>query len=459
MFRETGKNAMSIMKTKKNSRKVLIVSFYFPPYFNPGAIRMGKFAKYLPECGWEPRILTVNRSPNTSEVMTLETDQSYIYKTSYFILADLVRNKLISNAVIDTNSSIRQVDKGKIWNKLVLKSLRIFDPIYETPIINKLVSDPIGWYPYALKKGEEILADEKFDVILSTFNPSLPHLIASQLKRQTGIPWVADFRDLWSHNPLVKKTQPFRFLEERWERMVIKNCDFLTSVSEPLVKDLEAFHTKKAEVVSNGFDEDDFSDNVSPTLKFTITYTGQIYDTSIDLTPLFEALAELKTEGKISPDNIDVRFFGRFLINDPGVLSKKYCLEDIVKTYGFIPFKESIKKQKESTILLLLVRNDPSAEGIITSKLFEYMASGKPVLVIGYQCGSLNLLVHESGIGTVVNKTIEVKEILVKWINEFEQYHEITSYYAPKPEVIKLYSRKEETKKLAHIFDDVCSGK
>jgi len=247
-------------------------------------------------------------------------------------------------------------------------------------------------------------------------------------------------------------------LEERWERMVIRNCDFLTSVSEPLVKDLEAFHSKKAEVVSNGFDEDDFSDNVSPTLKFTITYTGQIYDTNIDLTPLFEALAELKTEGTISSDNIDVRFFGRFLINDPGVLSKKYCLEDIVKTYGFIPFKESIKKQKESTILLLLLRNDPNAEGIITSKLFEYMAAGKPVLAIGYQYGSLNLLMHESGIGTVVNKTIQVKEILTKWINEFEQHHEIISYYAPRPEVIKRYSRKEETKKLANIFDDVCSG-
>jgi hypothetical protein len=294
--------------------------------------------------------------------------------------------------------------------------------------------DPIGWYPYALKKGMEILSNDKVDIILSTYNPLPAHLIASQLKRKTGIPWVADFRDLWSHNPYYRKTQPFQYCEERLEKKTMSNCDFLISVSNPLVKDLQAFHSKKAAVIYNGYDEEDFQDEVPPTLKFTLTYTGQIATPALDPTPLFEVLAELKSEGTISSENIEVRFFGEFMFNNPGILSKKYCLEDIVKTHGTIPFVESIKKQKESTIVLLLGWNDPKAAGDITSKIS---------------------LIEESGIGIVVNKTNQIKEILVKWLSEFTQHSKIMTHYQPNPAVIKSYSRKEETRELAKIFDDV----
>jgi glycosyltransferase involved in cell wall biosynthesis len=443
------------MKTKTNTRKVLIISFYFPPAFNPGAVRMGKFAKYLPQFGWQPIVLTVNRISNPSEIMRLEMDESCIFKTPFFTLGDFGRSKSNNNSLADSKNNVHQVAQEDLWRKLILSPMKKLHSIYETPVINKLVFDPMGWYPYALKKGEEIMAHEKIDVILSTYNPTVPHLIASKFKRQTSIPWVADYRDLWSHNPYLKKTQPFQYVEERWEKRVMRNCDYFVSVSEPLAKDLEAFHSKKAEVIFNGFDEEDFKDIVPPTVKFTITYTGQIYSPTIDPTPLFEALAELKKEGTISPDNIEVRFFGKFLVHDPIALSKQYSLDGIVKTYGFIPFNESIKKQKESTILLLMVWNDPLAAGVVTSKIFEYMAAQKPVLAIGYHGGSLENLMRESGIGIVVNKASQVKEILTKWLGEFEQNGKIASYYDPNIGVIKGYTRKEETKKLAQIFDEV----
>ena len=247
------------MKANANKKKVLLISFYFPPFFNPGSVRMGKFAKYLPDYGWEPRILTVNRPADFSKTMLLEIDQSHVYKTPYFILGDFFRGKSIINSVGDSTGKIQQIEKEKIWNKLALKFVKMLHPIYDTSIINKLVWDPIGWYPYAVKKGLEILSTEKIDAILSTYNPSLPHLIASKLHNQTGIPLtVADFRDLWSHNPLFEKTQPFQFLEECLKKRTMRNCDFLTSVSKPLVKDLAAFHSKNAAVIYNGFDEEDF---------------------------------------------------------------------------------------------------------------------------------------------------------------------------------------------------------
>lgn len=444
------------MKANASKKKVLLISFYFPPFFNPGSVRMGKFAKYLPEYGWEPRVLTVNRAADFSKTMLMEIDESYVFKTPYFILGDLFRGKSIINSAGDPTGKINQIEKEKIWNKVALNFVRTLHPIYNTSIINKLVWDPIGWYPYALKKGLEILSTEKIDVILSTYNPSLPHLIASKLHNQTEIPWVADFRDLWSHNPLFEKTQPFQFLEERLEKRIMRNCDFLTSVSKPLVKDLATFHSKNAAVIYNGFDEDDFKGTVYPTSKFTITYTGQIYTSALDPTPLFEALANLKQERIISSDNIEVRFFGIFQINNPTVLSKRYDLEDIIKTYGFIPFNESIKKQKESTILLMLGWNDYKFSGYLTSKIFEYMAAGRPILAITYDGSDLAQLIEESGSGIVANNANQIKEILTKWLGEFTQYKKIDSYIDRKPQVIAHYSRKEETKELANILNEVC---
>lgn len=446
------------MKTTTGTRKVLLISFYFPPFFNPGSVRMGKFAKYLPQFGWEPRVLTVNRADDPSKLMDLEIDGTYVYKTPYFTIGDSLSSKILSPSSVDSIGKVQLAGKENLWKKLALKSIQGLRPVYDAPVINKLIWDPMGWYFRAVKRGREIIAKEKIDIILSTYNPSLPHLIASQLNRQTGIPWVADFRDLWSHNPYYRKTQPFQFCEELWEKRTIRNCNFLISVSEPLVKDLEAFHLKKAALIYNGFDEEDFQQKVDPTSKFTITFTGQITSPKFNPTPLFEALTELKKEGTISADNFEVRFFGKFLVLHPSVLSKEYGLEDIVKTNPFIPLDESILKQKESTVLLHLGWDDPRAEGELSSKIFEYLGAARPVLAIAYKGGNLNSLLGESGTGIVVNSATEIKEILTKWLAEYKNYGKIVSYYHPKPDLIKTYTRKEGTRKLADIFDYVLNS-
>jgi hypothetical protein len=446
------------MKTTTNTRKALLISFYFPPFFNPGSVRMGKFAKYLPEFGWEPRVLTVNRAPDPSKAMDLEIDGNYVYRTPYFTFGDSLSSKVLSTSSVDSTGKVQWAGKEKPWKTLALKSVQSLRPVYDAPVMNKLIWDPIGWYLHAVKKGREIIAKEKIEVILSTFNPSLPHLIASKLNRQTGIPWVADFRDLWSHNPYVRKTQPFQFCEEFWEKRTLNNCNYLVSVSEPLVKDLEAFHLKKAAVIYNGFDEDDFKEKVELTAKFTITYTGQLLSPEFNPTPLYEALAELKREGTISADNIEVRFFGKFMVFHPSVLSKEYGLEDIVKTHPFVPLSESIKRQKESTVLLHVGWDDPKADGELSSKIFEYLGAGRPVLAIAYKEGYLNSLLSKSGCGVIVNSAGETKEILTKWVGEYMRYGKVVSHYHPNPEVIKAYSRREGTRKLVDIFDYVLNS-
>jgi Glycosyltransferase Family 4 len=443
------------MNTPQNNKKVLIISFYFPPSFNPGSVRMGKFAKYLPEFGWDPIILTADRKTSSSEIMPLEMDELSIYRTPYSTFGDWISTPLVGQPLADSPNSIKQSDKPSLRKQLLLRSVRMLRPFYTAPLINKLIWDPMGWLPFALKKGKEIIAQQNIDIILSTYNPSLPHLIASKLSKQSGIPWVADFRDLWSHNPYFKKTQPFQLFEEHWEKRVIKNSDYLISVSNPLINDLESFHSKKVAVIYNGFDDADFKENIPSCSKFTITYTGQIYSPTSDPEPLFQVLAELKREGIVSSSSIEVRFFGRFLVNNPAILSIKYDIADIVHVHGFIPLKESIKKQKESSALLLLGWNDPQAAGDITSKFFEYMGAGKPILAIAYQGGELNQLIQKADVGVIVNTPIQIKELLLRWLTEFKQYGKVISYFHPNNEVVKHYTRKEETKELACILNQV----
>jgi glycosyltransferase involved in cell wall biosynthesis len=435
-------------------RKLLIISFYFPPVNNPGALRIGKFAKYLPEFGWEPVVLTVDKIAGSSETLPLEMDEASVLRTTYFDPRKLLSRKPGSSTVDSPQTSVR----SKRWSETALRILRLLQPIYASSLIDKLLCDPWGWYPCAVRKGTEVLAKENIDVIFSTYNPSLPHLVASQLHRKTGIPWVAEFRDLWALNPYARKTQPFQLLDEQWERRTMSGCDLLITISEPLARDLAAFHSKKTVIIPNGFDEDDYGEAFPLTSKFTITYTGRIYSEKRDPTPLFKALAELRHEGMVSPDDVEVRFFGKYLKETPSLLAEAYGIQDFVKTYDIVPFKESIRRQKESTVLLLLEWDDPRGAGTYTAKVFEYLGAGRPILATAVKGGGIDKLLQESGSGMVANRVDEIKEILATWLGEFKQSGNVQSYYHPDSEVIQRYSRKEETKKLAEVLNEVVNS-
>jgi len=443
-----------IVATESKRRKVLIVSFRFPPANTMGAVRIGKFAKYLPEFGWEPIILTVDRVKGLPQTLPVEVSESKIIRTPYFALAPFIRYKLVGD---EANSQSATLSKVSSLKGVAYRLIRLARFIYSRPEVSFFLDEPWGWYPHALKTGLEVISKSKVDVIFSTFGPRLPHLVASRLHKRTGIPWVAEYRDLWAQNPYATKIQPFHFLEQRLEKRVMKTSDLLITVSDPLAKELEAFHSRRVITITNGFDEEDYRGNVPLTPRFTITYTGNIYPGKRDPTPLFEAIAELKQEDKISPDDLEVRFFGRNVAETIPPLVEKYRLREFVKTYGFVPFKESIRRQKESTALLLLEWNDPRAEGTLTGKIFEYMGARRPILAIAFKGGEIDNVLLKSGCGVVANEVSEIKGILTKWLDEFRQYGKIVSFYHPNNEVIRSYTRREQARKLAEAFHNVNS--
>jgi len=427
-------------------KKVLIVSFNFPPTNSVGAMRVGKFAKYLPEFGWEPVVLTVNKARSTPQTLPLEIAEAKVVRTPYHDLITPLQRKQPNYSIFTAYIVV------PLWKRVIdswRKPLRI---IQELPLVRVLLSPSIGWYPQAVKKGLEVIGHSDIKLIFSSSPPPTSHLIASRLQRKTGLPWVAEFRDLWSLNQYRNRTEPFHFMEKQWEKRVLKRSRLLITVSAPLAEQLEKLHSKKTLVITNGFDAADYEAGIPLTSKFTITYTGNIYPGKRDPTLLFEAISKLHQEGRVTPDNFELRFFGQSLANTPSLI-QNYYLGEIAKIYGFIPFEESIRRQQESTVLLSLGWNDPREQGVYTGKIFTYLGAGRPIMALGLKGDVVGQLLNETGTGVMMDTSEKIKAVLSKWLEEFGQSGSITSYYNPNGEAIQRYTRKKQGEQLAGAFE------
>jgi glycosyltransferase involved in cell wall biosynthesis len=439
----------------EKKKKVLIISYHFPPSNIIGAVRMGKFAKYLSEFGWEPVVLTTETVRGIPDTLPLEIDKESVIRAHDHSFNERFTHKLIgnyNNYLIDSN---RPKNKNRLNPKeIALNCIRLARPIYTTPFMYRLLFEPMGWYRYAVRAGLEVIKNNQIDLIFSTFPPAVDHMIAAQIHKQTVIPWIADFRDPWS---VRKQPEPYYFFDKQWEKRTLKLSNILISISPTLVRKLESFHSKQTILITNGFDESDYKGDVTITPRFNITFTGNIYPGKRDPSNLFQALAQLRNKGIISPENIEIRFFGSNVGAYIPSFAEKWGVVDFVKIGGNMDFKESIKRQMESAALLSLEWNDPTESGTYSGKIFEYFGAGKPILALGFKGGDLDILLQDTGCGVMTNNVTEIESILLKWLEEFSVNKKLSYYYHPNQEVIGKYTRREQTRKLAQVFDDVLS--
>jgi len=186
---------MTAVESKRG--KVLIVCYSFPPTSNIAAVRLGKFAKYLPQFGWEPIVLTADKTKTGPQTLPAETDERNIFRTKSFTLSSIAYDSLGGEEHPSPYSLSHAPSKNYSWRKVIHKALKLWQPVYTLPVIERLVLDPIGWYFYAVKEGQRILRSNNIDAIFSSSNPPTAHFVASYLHRKTGIPWIAEFRDPW----------------------------------------------------------------------------------------------------------------------------------------------------------------------------------------------------------------------------------------------------------------------
>lgn len=263
----------------------------------------------------------------------------------------------------------------------------------------------IGWYPFAVKDGFEIMRNWKPDIIFSSATPYTSHLVAAKFASTLGIPWIAELRDLWSDNPYRKSG----YIDRIIERKTLKFSTGIVTTSEPSAETLRKKYTAPCIEVRNGFDKEDFypAEPFPRKQKIKILYAGMIYAGKRDPTPLFLALQK---HPELS-ERIEVEFYGPKL-DIVSAIAERYGVQRSVTIHPSISRSEILKKQQESDILLLLTWDDIKERGVIPGKLFEYIGASRPILAIGAQTEITAHIIKSEGIGCSSNSPDTIAEFL-----------------------------------------------
>jgi glycosyltransferase involved in cell wall biosynthesis len=418
-------------------KKVLIVARYF-------GTRIPGLMKYLPEYGWQPVLLAPASPPGEpfppgSQIVTTPyNDPLHFWKRLFGLKPGN-----------DLRSGIKEKLGFGSTNRLLDFLLTYAGAIISYPDNDK------GWRSFAIKAGNNLLKEDKYDAIISSSSPVTAHIIAVSLKKNSALPWLADLRDPWSQNHNYSYGRIRKWFDKRLELKTLGAADALVTVSQPWADNLKTLHSGKTTyTVTNGFDPAMLNDPAVPlTEKMTITYTGLIYQGKQNPVKLFEALRALINEKVIAPEKVEVRFYGI----TGGWLNQeieKHHLQNIVKKYGNVNRQESIDRQRDSHILLLLNWDDPKEKGTIPGKVFEYMAARRPILATGGgKDDAIQQILSDSKAGYYTNSTVEIKA----WLRERYKVYLSSGTTAPpgNDKAIMLYSQREMARKFAEILEQI----
>lgn len=356
-------------------KKVLIISYYWPPSGGSGVQRWLKFSKFLPKYGIKPYVYTP-KNP------TIE-------------LIDNELTKQISNDVtvwkkkIYEPYSIKNVfsKKSKKTETSGVISNSKFGYIFNWIRGNFFIPDPkVLWIKPSINYLEKKLTENSIDTIISTGPPHSMHLIALALKNKLNLKWIADFRDPWSELDMLNEfhlTKSSIKRHKSLENQVLKKCDICLTVSEKWVKMFSELGARNVKLITNGFDEDDFkvSNEVSVD-KFVIGHFGLINHLR-NPTMLWKALNQICEENIDFDSKLEIRLSGNIDLNILSKIEKFKYLKGKIKNLGYLSHSEVIKQYNKSNVLLLLLFNSESGKGNYPGKVFEYFATQKPILSFG----------------------------------------------------------------------------
>lgn len=340
---------------------------------------------------------------------------------------------------------------GKTLKKLGLIDwlMRMYQAIFAFPDTERT------WYKSAISKFKEIKKDNKFDAIISSSPFPTVHLVANHIKKEIDIPWIADFRDLWSQNHNYSLPS-FRLVIDRWlEIRTLVTCDLITTVCKSLRDKLTNLHKKKAIVLRNGFQSFDFTSMTKLSERFTITYTGTIYDKKQDPEKIIKALKNLIDLGSVDVSKISINFYGKYSSVLESII-KKYKVEKVVKQLGFIDRIESRKKQLESHALLVFQWEDLKELDLCPLKFYEYLKAGKTILATGgSKFTEVADIIKKTNTGFVAVDVIDIQKILKKMYDQFIKKKII---YTGNKKIISNYSFFKSSKQLKDLLDKLVTS-
>jgi glycosyltransferase involved in cell wall biosynthesis len=375
---------MQVLDYGSKMKRVLMITYRFPPVGGSGIQRVSKFAKYLPEYGWKPVILTSKGGSYSAYDPTLMEDVPRGLSIHRTLSLEPMTLKRLARRIIHCRKTKRGDTSVSATSRKGLRT-RVNLFIEKTFLIPDA---QIGWLLPAVVKGGFIIWKEDVDVICSTGPPFSAHLIGLLLKMVTRRPWIADFRDPWTQDAIARTRWRLR-IEEIMEHAVLKHADRVICVSQPLINGVKQKYlfTKDDNrflVITNGFDGDDFKGLEcfrSGHERFVITYVGTVYERRSPESFL-KALQQLFREKKDIAKRVQVNFIG-LAPNSIQALPGQLGVQDAVRFIDYVPHKRSLEYLVNSDVILLIVSEEgETSEGIFSGKIFEYLRSGRPILAL-----------------------------------------------------------------------------
>lgn len=423
-------------------RTVLILAYYFPPMGLGGVQRVLKFVKHLPAYGWRPIVVTVK------DVRYYDRDESLL-------------DEIPPDAMICRTGSCDPLRLGFLLRPRGDVNVPQADPPGSpgrTLARWCLFPDhQVGWVPFAVARAWRLIRSERVDAVLSTFPPASGHLAGLFLKRMTGLPWVADFRDGWTDGEFSQPPSPFhRMLTRTLERLVVRRADRAIAVSPEIAAGLAAVRGDAAAVcvLTNGYDPDDFlPPKPHQNGRLTMTYCGTI-NQARNPEPLFCALRQVLDAEPDLASRVHVQLVGAAIGLDLSAMIRQYRLDGVVTPFGYLPHRDALSHLVDADLLLLLVSSeDGRARGVPTGKIYECLATGRPILGLVPDGAARDLLLR-SGRGTVVhpNDTAGIVRAIQEWVRRATVGKRPPS---SPDETLSAFTRQHLTECLARILDDV----
>lgn len=444
----------------ENSKKVLILTYYWPPAGGPGVQRWLKFAKYLPEFGWEPIIYTPE---NPSYPLVDETLLKEVPKNLKIIKTPIWEPYQIAEKFSKSNKKFKggQFDVGK--NQSFVSKLSIFiRGNFFIPDARKF------WVKPSIKFLKQYLKENEIDTIVTTGPPHSLHLIGLGLKKELpNLKWVADFRDPWteiSYYKHLKLTSGSDKKHRQQEKSVFTNADLTLATS---YTDAENFRKNGANAfcVTNGFDQnvESLNDEIVKTdtdhstilqmndsAKFILSYVG-VLEQLRNPEHLWKALITLCEKHQNFAKDFELKFVGRV---DDKILTaiENSVLKNNMTNLGYLAHDASVKEMETSDLLLITNFPNDSSIGIIPGKLFEYLATGKKIISFGPKAADVEKILEKTKAGRHFDysESLEIQKFVFSLYEEWKSGKAIGN-----PANINEFSRRELTKKLAELFSDL----
>jgi len=423
-------------------KKVLIITYYWPPAGGPGVQRWLKFVKYLPDFGIQPFVY-VPENPTypildeglvdqvSNEAIILRQKIREPYKLASFLSKK--NTKTISSGIIPMQRKQSFLQKLLLWvrGNLFIPDARVF------------------WVKPSVTCLSKYIQEHNIETIITSGPPHSLHLIGLALKKQFRLQWIADFRDPWTTIGYHKSLKLSAFAAKKHknlEQKVLQNADVILVTSATTKLDFEKRTNQPITVITNGFDEENV-EVIKLDEKFTMAHIGSFLSERNPVN-LWEVLSELtKTNDDFSRD-FELKLIGA--ISEEVLQSiNDYSLSKFVNNLGYIPHKEAVLHQKIAQVLLLVEINSEDTKSIIPGKLFEYMASQRPIIGIGPKDADFAAILHSSQTGHFF--LYEDKDVLKSLILDYYQKFKMQDLRVNAKDLMQ-YSRKNLTKKLADLI-------